>query len=249
MSSDNEKNEYGEPGPLAELRLRPPPFPLVAFVLIASVASLVPLAAIAKARFNTSLEPRVHIWQDMGSQPRASAQQSSEVFADGRSDRPKIEGTYAREAIVNDDAFNLGYTRSADGKVTFADAFPSRITVDAKLLARGQRQFGIYCSTCHGMDGHGNGFVNTRAMEIAQTADSNGTTWVSPANLHDDMRRSRPVGHIFNTISNGIRNMGGLGHQIVPEDRWAIVAYVRALQLSDNYPAAKLPAEVRENMK
>lgn len=249
MPSAQQKNEYGDPGPLAELRLRRPPFPLIALVLIATTGTLVPIAAIAKARFSTSEAPPVHIWQDMGSQPRASAQQSSTIFADGRSDRPEIAGTVSREGSPNDDEFNHGYTVGADGKPAFISGYPKSVKVDAALLARGQRQFNIYCSTCHGIDGHGNGFINTRAQEIAQTAQSDGTAWVPPANLHDDQRRARPEGHLFNTISNGIRNMGGLGHQISPADRWAIVSYVRALQLSDNYPAGKLPSDVRENLK
>jgi hypothetical protein len=93
--------------------------------------------------------------------------------------------------------------------------------------------------------------VNVRAQEISngQPDVMYGTAWIPPANLHDDTRRSRPEGHLFNTITNGIRNMGGLGHQIPVADRWAIVAYVRALQLSDNAPATLLPADVKNNLK
>lgn len=236
-------------GPLAELRLRKPPFWLISLVLVGAVATLVPLAFIARARLGTSPEPRIHIFQDMGTQPKYSAQQASTVFADGRAARPVIEGTVAREAVLNDDHYSLGYSRDAAGKISFYAGLPSRISLDDKLLARGKERFGIYCSACHGLDGHGNGMVNLRAQQVQEAGDPYGTSWVQPANLHDQTRRERPDGHIFNTITNGIRNMGGLGSQISVDDRWAIVAYVRALQLSDNAPAKVLDPDVRDTMK
>lgn len=250
MSSPNDSN-LTDNGPLSELRLRKPPFWLTSLLLIAFVASLVPLAGIAQARFTSSPETRVHIVQDMGTQSRYSVQQTSTVFADGRAARPVIEGTVSKEAVLGDDHYSLGYSKDAAGKVTFFSGFPKRVTVDARLVARGQERFNIYCSTCHGVDGHGNGMINVRAGEVSNGPSEviYGTAWVQPANLHDADRRARPEGHLFNTISNGIRNMGGLGHQIPTADRWAIVAYVRALQLSDNAPAQILPTDTRENLK
>lgn len=238
-------------GPLAEFRLRKPPFWMISLGLIAATATLVPLAAIARARFNTSPEPRIHIFQDMGNQPRTGPQKPSKVFADGRWDRPIIEGTVARTAVIDDPHFTAGYTRDPEGNVKFLAGYPTRITVDRKVLERGRERYNIYCASCHGLDGLGNGMVNVRANAVSNgPSDVNwGTSWVQPANLHDQQRRDRPEGHLFNTITNGIRNMAGLGHQIPPEDRWAIVAYVRALQLSDTAPATVLPPETRQNLK
>ncbi|QEG01867.1 hypothetical protein Mal15_59480 [Stieleria maiorica] len=104
------------------------------------------------------------------------------------------------------------------------------LTVDAELLAIGQQQFAIYCSVCHGMDGYGNGLVNQRAQSISAP------TWVPPASMHQETLYADkyPDGKLFSTISNGIRKMPGYAGQIKLKDRWAIVAYVRALQKSQN---------------
>jgi mono/diheme cytochrome c family protein len=235
---------------LYEYRLRKPPSWLTYVLVVAFCASLVPLSLIARARFNTSDEPRIHLVQDMGHTPRRGAQQPSKVFADGRAARPAIEGTISRTTVLGDDHYTLGYSRDDAGKVTFFEGFPLRITVDQKLIERGQQRFNIYCSTCHGVDGRGMGIVHQRATQLQNNSEvSMGTSWVPPTNLHSDQARGRVEGHIYNTINNGIRNMGGLGAQIPTDDRWAIVAYVRALQLSDNFPASKLPPEVRQNLK
>ncbi len=100
------------------------------------------------------------------------------------------------------------------------------------LVERGRDRFNIYCAPCHGLDGSGNGMVNQRAQELQEPK------WVQPSNLTSDVVRARPVGHIYNTVNNGIRNMPGYGAQVPVEDRWAIVAYVRALQLSQAAPAS-----------
>lgn len=104
------------------------------------------------------------------------------------------------------------------------------LSVDADLLAKGREQFGIYCSVCHGMDGRGNGLVNQRAQSILSG------DWVPPSSLHQDTLYSDkyPEGKLFSTISNGVRKMPGYASQIKLKDRWAIVAYVRALQKSQN---------------
>src|SRR5439155_25052438 len=130
------------------------------------------------------------------------------------------------------------FTRGADGKPNFLSGFPEQVKVNEALLRRGQQRFNIYCSVCHGLDGSGHGPVNERAMALAGVS---GTNWTPAADLMKDSVRGRPDGHIYNTINVGIRNMPGYGTQIVPEDRWAIVAYVRALQLSQGAPASALP--------
>lgn len=229
-------------GPLAELRLRKPPFWLVAVLLTLACATLLPVAFALRARVNTTPLPRIHIFQDMGNQPMFKPQSASPIFADGRADRPRIEGTVSRTAVLGDDHYTLGFARDASGTVVFYEGLPARITVDDNLLKRGQQRYAIYCSSCHGMDGRGEGIVHLRAA-------GNEPKWVPPANLHTEQVRGRPEGHLYNTINVGIRNMAGLGGQIPPEDRWAIVAYVRALQLSQSAPGTLLTEEQRRTAR
>jgi mono/diheme cytochrome c family protein len=115
------------------------------------------------------------------------------------------------------------------------------MAMDAATLERGQQRFNIYCSACHGYAGFGDGAVNQRAMELVANAAGpvNGTQWVAAKSLHDETTRNQPVGQLFNTITHGIRNMAGYGAQIPTQDRWAIAAYVKALQLSQDAPSAK----------
>lgn len=114
-----------------------------------------------------------------------------------------------------------------------------------ELLEKGQQQFGIYCSVCHGMNGNGNGLVNRRANKILSA------TWVPPSSLHQESLYADqyPDGKLFNTISNGIRKMSGYASQIKVEDRWAIVAYVRALQRSQNASLELVPEDQREQIE
>jgi mono/diheme cytochrome c family protein len=91
-------------------------------------------------------------------------------------------------------------------------------------MLRGKQRFEIYCSPCHGSAGHGDGMVARRAEELSEG------TWVAPTNLHDARLLNEPIGHFFNVISNGVRNMPGYASQIPEADRWAIALYVRALQ-------------------
>ena len=113
-----------------------------------------------------------------------------------------------------------------------------------EVLLRGQKYFGIYCSVCHGMNGGGNGLVNRRARKILSP------TWIPPSSLHQDTlyKDQYPDGKLFSTISNGIRKMPGYAGQIKAKDRWAIVAYVRALQLSRNASIDSFPEEERESL-
>ena len=113
-----------------------------------------------------------------------------------------------------------------DGDTLFVTDYPLDVTAD--LLDRGQERYNIYCAPCHGVSGNGNGPVNARAASLAEG------TWTPPTDLASQTVVDRPVGHLYNTIAKGIRNMPSYGAQIDPKDRWAIVAYVRALQLSRN---------------
>lgn len=229
-----------------------PQFWMIAIALIFVVGSWLPLVMFARAKASLSTQPRVQLVQDMGIQPKYREQQSSDLFADGRADRPVIEGTVARGQLHEDSEYFLGYTMVEDEKATtkptakFVDGFPKEVTVNDALLQRGQQRFNIYCSACHGYDGQGHGTVNEDAMQLQALGNAR---WTPAANLTSDIVRSRPNGHIYNTINVGIRNMPPYGPQVPPADRWAIVAYVRALQLTYDAPSRILPDDVKERAK
>jgi len=226
--------------PVREPRLPRPPFLLIAALLVGVIATWLPLVLAARARVGPSPYPRISLVQDMGIQPKYLEQRASDVFADGRADRLPVAGTVARGTLQEDDFYYRGFSSAVDpanGKaaIKFFDGFPPQVQVDERLLNRGHERFNIYCSPCHGQDGYGNGLVNQDVQAYGEPK------WVPPANLNDAVRRGRPSGHIYNTINLGIRNMPGYGAQVPPEDRWAIVAYVRALQFSQNAPASIVP--------
>jgi len=234
--------------PLWELRLRKPPFWMVAVLLVLVVASWIPLVFIARGRMNTSTEPRIHIIQDMGNQPKYKPQSESKVFADGRSNRQRVPGTVAQGQADTDDHYDHGFSRTwktgaSTWDVSFFDDFPTQIVIDAKMLARGQERFAIYCMPCHGYDGQGIGMVHVRAQELQQS------TWVPPSNLVSDAVKARPTGHLYNSVTQGIRSMAGYGSQISTQDRWAIVAYTRSLQMAHGVPLSDMPADVMQKMK
>jgi mono/diheme cytochrome c family protein len=204
-------------------------------ILLAALA-LVPLALIARARATTSASPRIQLIQDMGRQPKFKTQWANPMFADGRAMRPEVPGTVAHGELREDDAYWTG--RTADGWVT---AFP--VAVTDKLMRRGQERYDIFCTPCHGFAGYGDGVVAKRADALQEG------TWTPPSSYHTDLVRQRPVGYIFNTIGNGIRNMPAYGPQIPVADRWAIVAYVRALQLSQDARVADVPPELRRQLR
>ena len=115
--------------------------------------------------------------------------------------------------------------------------FPAAVKINQETMDRGEEQFNIYCATCHGLTGAGDGLITRRAIHLQQG------TWTQPTSLHVEAVTTQPVGRIFNTISNGIRKMPGYKEQISPEDRWAIVLYLQALQRSQKATAEDLPAD------
>ena len=117
------------------------------------------------------------------------------------------------------------------------------LAVDEQLIRRGQQRYGIFCATCHGQGGDGDGLVTLRALELEQG------TWVKPTSLHAEPIRDQPVGQLFHAISNGVRKMPGYASQIPVKDRWAIVAYVRALQRTRTASSADVPADVLPTMR
>jgi len=188
-------------------------------VLVALVA-LVPLAG---CRGQTSAEPPIVPFRGMHEMPRYDAQEHSRYFEDGRTMRPEIEGTVSRETEIDP---QVGAGLDADGSYVLSvpTAVVERSGGLESLLRRGQERYNIYCAPCHSGVGDGNGMVSMRAASIGAT--------FAAANLMDPSFQHMPDGRLFLTISNGVRSMPAYRAQIPVQDRWAIVAYVRALQVS-----------------
>lgn len=204
-------------------------------MILMTCLATVPPAIILWARAVPSDKPRIHIFQNMDHQPKYSAQQENLLFKDSRSMRPPVAGTVARGGMMDDTHFWLG---QVDGQ--YATDFPTQVTVDDALLDRGQSRYDIYCLPCHGVTGMGDGPVHDRAMVLLNNG-TNGTVWVQPRNLHQPDMADQSPGKLFQTISNGFGNMAGYASQIPPADRWAIVAWVYALQVGRNAPADAVP--------
>jgi mono/diheme cytochrome c family protein len=168
--------------------------------------------------------------QEMYDQPKYKDLRRSEFFGDKRQARPVPEGTVARGFLRADSRVFAG----RDPSGALVTAFP--MAVDQSLLLRGRQRYDIFCSPCHDRVGTGDGMVVRRGYR-------------PPPSLHIARLREAPVGHLFDVISNGFGAMPDYSTQIDVPDRWAIVAYVRALQLSENAPAAELPAEERAKLE
>ena len=210
------------------------PMPIIYIGLCAFVIGFIPLSHIFNARFAKMDTPRIHPNPGMDFQPKFKAQTENDLFADGRSMRAPIEGTVRIGEERIDDHF---YEGVIDGE--WAETFPKQVEITPAFVERGQQRYEIFCSNCHGSAGYGDGLVARRADRLEQG------TWVAPSNIHQDYIRQQPSGKLFNTISYGIRNMMGYGHSISEEDRWAIVAYIRALHKSQ-YAQLAAPAAAPE---
>lgn len=204
-------------------------------VLVATCFATVPLALIFRARTSFSDMPRIHIIQNMDNQPKYVSQEANALFLDGRVMRPRVEGTIARGAMIDDTHLFMGIVN--DG---WATTYPDTLNVDRAFVERGQNRFFIYCTPCHGQGGFGDGLIHQRASQLVETG-TNGTSWVAPKNLHEDAIREQSVGQLFNTVTKGVRTMSGYASQIPTNDRWAIIAYVKALQLSQHADPASIP--------
>jgi mono/diheme cytochrome c family protein len=237
------------PGTMREaFLLRKPPAVVIYLVLLFIIATFVPLALLAKARYSTSPKPRVHYIQDMDNQPRYNPQAPDDLFADGRAMRLPVPGTVIHGQADTDDHYYRGFVQIRDDKsgtwsIQYFKTIPPQIKVNELTMKHGQTLFATYCSPCHGLDGRGQGAVFIRAQAIKQTA------FTPPADLTAQQIRDRPDGHIYNTIRNGIRHMPAYGSQIDTEDRWAIVAYVRALQRAQHANVDDVPADQRDQIR
>ena len=167
--------------------------------------------------------------QDMHDTPRYEAYEKSDFFGDERSMRPQVAGTVARGQLREDAALYTG----REGAALVAK---NPVPVTPELLRRGRQRFDIYCSPCHGAAGRGDGLVVRRGFR-------------APSSFHVDRLRAQPDGYFFDVITNGFATMPDYAAQIPPADRWAIVGYVRALQLSQHAAFAALPAEVQERVR
>ena len=166
--------------------------------------------------------------QDMHNQPRFKPLAESDFFADGRSARPRVAGTVARGHLKTGSPFETG----KDGGV-FVATIP--VAVDADLLVRGRTNFETFCTPCHGRTGRGDGMIVQRGFK-------------KPSSYHIDRLRESPPGYLFDVITNGFGAMADYSAQTTPEERWAIVAYIRALQLSQDADVAELPEDVRAKL-
>jgi mono/diheme cytochrome c family protein len=191
---------------------------------------LVALSSLLGACNNfTTRQPPIWVWWDMKKQAKYKPQAESEFFADGRTSRRPVDGAIAQETYVVNVAYSTG---AEDGKYVARN--PEAITKE--LLLQGQTKFNIYCAPCHDRTGSGRGVVPTKAI------------WV-PGNLHDDRIVNYVDGELYHVITNGRRSMPGYRFQVAEKDRWAIVAYIRALQRSWRGTMADVPAELQSKVR
>lgn len=294
------------------------PRPIWLGALLLVLTGLIPAMIVLNMRAGFSDLPRWHVFFDMDFQPKKKPQQTTTIFADGRTMRPQVEGTIARGQLTEQDPFYLGWDPS---KVTLAevrnpilvstqdtavqDPVPAQdpipatepakaesaaeanpaeakpaeaaaeqkpadtavapasqppaapaagatpnlpwidrlpIAADEEHMKLGKSKYDIYCSTCHGYSGFGDGLVAQRAASLLQD------TWTPPSSLHLDRIQKQAVGQIFHTISKGQGKMASYASSLTPKERWAIVLYVKALQRSRNATIEDVPVEQRSQL-
>ena len=164
--------------------------------------------------------------RDMQDQPKILTYRESSFYKDGMGSRPLIDGTVPRGYLREDREYYLGKKNVPMAPASATNPYPDDVdtfpfSVTKEALDRGQERYNIYCSVCHGMTGYGDGIIARRGFNRP-----------SPANYHQDRLRQAPVGHLFDVMTNGWGAMPSYASQIPVDDRWKIVAYIRALQLS-----------------
>ena len=203
------------------------------YVLLIFILLVAAVMVVAGKRGHTFRKTPVYIFPDMDRQPKLRPQEPNRFFANGISSQFPVEGTIARGEPYEDTPANTG---KKPGTTNYVDTIP--IPVTAELMARGQERFNIYCAPCHGAAGDGKGVPVKFGMAII-------------ADLHDNKARRVPQqsdGEIFYTITYGKNLMQGYGPQIPINDRWAIIAYLRALQRSRLATLEDVPAELRAEL-
>ncbi len=215
------------------------PTVILGALAVLTTLAILPFALAYKARVSKSDQPRIHLVPNMDNQPHIKAQQESPIFADLRGMRGDVPGTVAQGNLQEDDHLYRGKLEGG----AWARTFPKEIAPSEQNMKRGEREFGIFCAPCHGLSGHGDGMIHERAAALGQG------TWVQPTNLHQDYLRQQPVGELYNSITHGVRNMPGYGHQVSVEDRWNIILYMRALQRSTAAAPTDVPESERGALK
>jgi mono/diheme cytochrome c family protein len=167
--------------------------------------------------------------RDMYDQPRYEPLERSDFFRDGRSSRPLVPGTVPYGSAPRDEVLHTG---RAGGQL--ASELP--VPLSEGLLERGRERFDIYCSMCHGRTGEGNGMIVERGYR-------------QPPTFHSDRLRGVPIGHFFDVMTNGFGAMPSYAPQVPVEDRWAIAAYIRALQLSQHTTLDEAPGDIRRQLE
>lgn len=167
--------------------------------------------------------------QDMWNQPKYKPLTMSTFFGDTQASRALVAGVVPYKGARTDDFFYRG--REGD---QFASTFPAQMRIDEAMLRRGKERYEIFCTPCHGVLGDGKGFVASRGFETKQ-----------PANMHEQRLREMPPGYFFDVITNGFGTMYSYASRVNVEDRWAIVAYIQALQVSQNASLADVPESER----
>jgi mono/diheme cytochrome c family protein len=198
------------------------------YFLLATFLAVLAIISIAGLRGTKSPHRPLEFFPDMRHQPKVKAQKPSEFFADGSASRMPVPGTVAMQMPARED-----YRASGKFGNMWGDGMP--VAIDQAAMARGRERFEINCQVCHGAAGQGNGITTRYGL--------NGV-----ANFHIDRMRQMADGEIFNTITNGKGLMNGYGANISIDDRWKIIAYVRALQRSEYTPLAEAPPEIRERL-
>lgn len=207
------------------------------------IFAIVAAVSILGFRGSSSTKPPLEVFPDMDRQARYKPQAENDFFADGRNDRPIPAGTVARGSYFNQvEVFSADFEDNRRGDTIFNDgkdaegAFVQTLPLEVthELIEQGKEKYDIFCSACHGAAGDGNGVTKPYG--------------VLAANYHDDRLRNETDGYIFDVITNGKGLMLPFNDRISPEERWAIVLYVRALQLSQNAKAAELTAAQRTEL-
>lgn len=175
-------------------------------------------------------KPPIHPVLDMDFQSRYEAQEAAPFFENNMTMRPTVYGTIPRGHLNANDSLHLGIDATGDT----LDQIP--LVVDMELMERGQKEYDIYCTPCHSPTGDGRGIMMNY-------------NYIPATSFHVDRLRNTPDGHIYRVITNGLRNMPAYSHQISVEDRWAIVAYVRALQRSQNASLSDVPEQMRDQLR
>ena len=181
--------------------------------------------------------------QDMHDQPKYIPLRGSTFFADGRGSRMPVANTVARGNLRDDQYF---YTGKINGLA--ANQLPDRLLKEdfksmGELLARGQQRYQVYCTPCHSRVGDGNGMIPQRA------GNTGATSAFRPPSYHEDRLKKMPLGHFYDVMTNGFGVMLNYSAQVSPRDRWAIAAYIRALQLSQDAKVTDVPEGERDKIQ